>query len=236
MTNGKDIIEGVKGASKALIGRAPILGEMIAGYDSYRHAQFERHTKEFLNVLESGIESLSERLDISWLSTPEGETFAYKVVESAIDAQLADKRELFSNALINGIRRSEGDILLKLKFVDILRALSKASLMILSEMHGFLSANVRGQGRNPPNEPYPLVSKHDIVAKLRGRYEPFLIASAIWEMQSQGLFDEIAEWGGRSPDGSFKSPGGFSDALAYTDFTCRFVEFITLPETKNNGQ
>jgi len=235
MTKGKDIIEGTKGAVKALIGRLPALGELISGYDAYRHAQFERETKEFLEVLESGLESLSEKPDFSWLSTPEGETFAYKVAESAIDAQIADKRELFSNALINGIRQKETDDLVKLKFIDVLRNLSKASLMILSEMHEFLSANVRGPGRvPPPNKPYPVVDTGDIVSKLRGKYDPYLIASAMWEMQSQGLFDQIAEWGGRYPDGSIHSEGGFSSALAYTDFTCRFVEFITLPKADTN--
>ena len=229
MTNGKDIIEGVKGAGKALLGRFPGINEAISGYDAYRQAQFERETKMFLEVLESGIGSLSEKLDLSWLSTTEGETFAYKVVESAIDAQLADKRELFANALINGIRQSDTDDLLKLKFIDILRNLSKASLMILSEMHEFLSINVRGPGRTPPlNEPYPLVDTGDIVSKLRGKYDPYLIASAMWEMQSQGLFDQTAEWGGTGPDGSVQSQGGFSSTLAYTDFTCRFVEFVTL--------
>lgn len=88
VTKGKDIVEGAKGAGKALIGRLPVLNELISGYDAYRHAQFERETKEFLEVLESDIESLSDKLDCSWLSTPEGETFAYKAVESAIDAQL----------------------------------------------------------------------------------------------------------------------------------------------------
>ena len=235
MTKGKDIIEGAKGAGKALLGRLPVLNELISGYDAYHQAQFERETKEFLEILKSDIESLSENLDLSWLSTPEGETFAYKVVESAIDAQLADKRELFSKALINGIRQKDTDDLLKLKFIDILRNLSKASLMILSEMHEFLSPNVRGPGRTPPlNKPYPMVETRDIVSRLRGNYDPYLIASAMWEMQSQGLFDQIAEWGGRSPDGSIQSQGGFDSNLAYTDFTCRFVEFITLPKTDTN--
>ncbi len=234
MTNGKDIIAGVNGALKALAGKIPILNELISGYDAYRHAQFERETKKFLEVLHSGIESLSEKLDLSWLSTPEGETFAYKVVESAIDAQIADKRELFANALINGISKKDTDELLKLKFIDILRNLSKASLMILSEMHEFLSGNVRGPGRKPPrNQPYPIVKTGDIVSKLGAKYDPYLIASAIWEMQSQGLFDETAEWG-IGQDGHIQSKGGFSSALAYTDFTCRFVEFITLPKTEIN--
>ena len=237
MTKGNDIVEGAKGAAKAFIGRVPVVGEIISGYDAYRRAQFSRDTREFLAMLYSGMESLAEKLDFSWLSTDEGETFARKVVESAIDGQLADKRELFANALINGIRQRQTDDLLKLKFIDVLRNLSKASLMILSEMHVFLSANVRGPGRTPsPTEPYPMVDTGDVVSKLRGKYDPYLIASAIWEMQSQGLFDQTAEWGGRGSDGSSQSPGGFADALAYTDFTCRFVEFITLPRADVNKQ
>ena len=55
---------------------------------------------------------------------------------------MEDKQELFINALINGVRDKETSNLEKLKFIDILRHLSLASLMILADMHSIFKNKV----------------------------------------------------------------------------------------------
>ena len=149
------------------------------------------------------------------------------MLDCAVDAQLADKKALFANALVNGAIASGVSPLEKLKFVDMLRQMSKASLMVLADMHSTLSADVRGPGRQPVStKPYPLVEPMRIAEQLSSKYDPYLVESTLREMESQGFFSSTGEWT-RQQDGSSRPGGGFATALSYTDFTCRFVEFIT---------
>ncbi|MGA2553264.1 MAG: hypothetical protein ABSF20_00590, partial [Smithella sp.] len=117
-----------------------------------------------------------------------------------------------------------------LKFVDILRHLSLASLMILADMQPLYENKIKRPNRSNSNlDINPLVDIDKIAQKLSHKYHPFLINSAIYEMESQGLFSNIHEWH-KTTNGTYVSGSGFATALAYTDFTCRFVEFITLKE------
>ena len=50
-------------------------------------------------------------------------------------------------------------------------------------------------------------------------------------MESQGLFSRTGEWR-KNSTGTFVEGGGFSTDLCYTDFTARFVEFVTLKDKK----
>ena len=90
------------------------------------------------------------------------------------------------------------------------------------------------QVRRPDREPdttksYPLVDPSRIAQELSDRYDPYLVTSAISEMESQGLFSRIGEWK-RDPSGRHLPGGGFSTELCYTNFTARFVEFIIIEE------
>jgi len=223
-----DVIAGGIGSAKAFASRLPIVGEIIAGFDSYRNARFERETTEFLHHLDTALAQVGESFDPSWFASPDGERYARKVLDCAVDAQLADKKELFAKALLNGAIVEQIDLVEKFKFIDILRQLSRAALMVLADMHEFLGPDTRGPGRTPPtNKPYPLVDPKRIAERLSSKYDPYLIEASLSEMQGQGLFSSTGEWN-RQADGSSRPGGGFSEALAYTDFTCRFVEFITL--------
>jgi hypothetical protein len=228
---GDDVAAGVVGTIKSVVSRVPLLGEMIAGWDAYPSARFERETQEFLKALDSALVRFGQKLDPSWFATLDGEKFARKVLDCAVDAQLADKKELFANALVNGAVNANASPIEKLKFVDMLRQMSLASLMVLADIHSVLSPDVRGAGREPlSNKPYPLVDPKRIAERLSPKYGPYLVESAMQEMQSQGLFSSTGEWT-RQKDGSSRPGRGFADALTYTDFTCRFVEFITVRET-----
>lgn len=236
MVEREDVIAGGIGAAKALASRfIPGVSEMLAGFDSYRSARFERETKEFLDCLHADLTRVDKKFDPAWFSTPDGERFAHKVLDCAIDAQLSDKKELFARALLNGAATPETELIEKFRFVDILRHLSLAALMVLADIHHSLAPDARGPGRTPPtNKPYPHVDPKRISEKLSPKYDPYVVESALCELQGQGLFSSTAEWSPQ-PDGSFRTGGGFSDALAYTDFTCRFVEFITIENERTSG-
>jgi len=230
---GQDLLEGLKGSAKALISRVPGLGEAIAGWDAYKRSGFERNVVNVTKHLKAKIKNLEGFFNQDYFKTEEGGQFVRKVFDAAFDNQLEEKQELFINALINGVNDKTTPELEKLKFVDMLRHLSKVSLMVLAEMHNTLIGQVRGPQRNPdPISPFPLVDPTSLAEKLSDKYDPYLVTSSISEMESQGLFSTTGEWRKNSTTGKSMPGGGFDTAMCYTDFAARFVEFIRFESVK----
>ena len=93
-----------------------------------------------------------------------------------------------------------------------------------------LWGKVKRPGRSGPSiDGSPLVDSSKIAQELSNKYHPYLINASIYEMESQGLFSNIHEWR-KATNGKYVSGTYFNDALSYTDFTFRFVEFITTKE------
>lgn len=231
--NTSDIVQGVTGGVKHYLKRIPVLGEIIAGYDAYKRSTHDRNTNNAIKYLQSQLDDLASFFSDGWIQSDEGEQFCRKVFDSAIDAQQEDKQKLFLNALINGIENKDTPYLEKMKFVDILRHLSHASIIVLAEMHKMCEGRVRRPGRTISSTVgIPQIDPVQIAKDLGSEYDPYLVTSAIDEMKSQGLFSTVGEWQ-KQTNGSPRAGAGFSTALAYTDFTCRFVEFITRPEEQS---
>lgn len=225
----KDALEALLGTAKSALSLIPGIGQAIAGWDEYRRSQFNRNILSLLQALEQKISDLQSFTTSEWLQTEDGQQFCWKVFSSALDSQLGEKQELFVNALIQGTAKPEVTQLEKLKFIDMLRQLSKAALMVLADMHTMYAPHVRGPGRSPdPIAPYPMVEPTDVAEKLSNKYDPYLVTAAVYELQSHGLFSTTGEWR-KSGDGTFHAGGGFQTALCYTDFAARFVEFISAP-------
>jgi hypothetical protein len=111
MIKTSDIVAVGFGSAKALASRVPILNEILAGFDSYKRARFEPETEEFLQHLYTALDRVEQKFEPSWFTTHEGDIFARKVLDCAVDAQLADKKELFANALVSGRLMDEPRIL-----------------------------------------------------------------------------------------------------------------------------
>jgi hypothetical protein len=117
----------------------------------------------------------------------------------------------------------------------MLRQLSRVALNVLAEMHKMFIDQVRGSGRNAdPISSFPLVNKEKVAEQLSQTYNPYLVTSSISEMESQGLFSRTGEWK-RDYTGRYMPGGGFSTEMCYTDFSARFVEFITIKENLKIG-
>jgi len=191
----KDLMQALSGTTKAALSLVPGLGQAIAGYDAYKKSQFDRSILKIIEYLQNKIENLQSFFENDWIKTEEGQQFARKVFDSACDTQLEDKQELFVNALINGINDQKTSILEKLKFIDMLRNLSRASLMVLAEMHKMFKSHVRGPGRDPdPVSSFPHVDPGRIAESLSKSFHPYLVTASISEMESQGLFSRTGEW------------------------------------------
>jgi len=223
----EDLFAGLSATAKSAFSIFPVIGQAISGYNAYKRSAFDRNVRKVIALLSERIDNLESFFQDEYLHTDEGQLFSRKVFDAAFDAQLEDKQELFINALVNGIKNKKTTELEKLKFVDVLRHLSRASLMILAEMHNMLIKQVRGPGRAPnPISAYPLVDPSRIAENLSEKYDPYLVTSSISEMESQGLFSRIGEWRKDQISGRHRPGGGFATEMCYTDFTARFVEFI----------
>jgi len=222
-----DLLRALSGTTKAALSLVPGLGQAIAGFDAYNQSKFERSIMQFIETLSGKVDDLQDLFTTEWLSTEDGKVFVRKVVAAALDEQILEKQELFANALISGISNEALSNLEKFKFVDILRNLSLVSLMVLADMHEMFKKNVRGPNRQAdPIGPPPEVNSEKITRQLSSKYEPYLVLSAIEELKSHGLFSNHIEWL-KSNDGNWRPGTGFDTAIAYTDFTYKFVEFIT---------
>ncbi len=222
----KNWAQALLGTSKSALSLAPVIGQIFAGYDAYKKSQFDRSVLKLIGHLQDRVDNLELFFENPWIKTEEGEQFVRKVVDAACDAQLEDKQELFANALVSGITDQQTTTLEKLKFTDILRHLSRASLMVLSEMHKRFENQTRRPGqKSDPVSAYPLVDPESIAESLSHLFHPYLVAASINEMTSHGLFNNTGEWKEQS-NGKYSKGGGFQTALCYTDFTARFVEFV----------
>ncbi|MBD5803261.1 hypothetical protein AZOA_26970 [Azoarcus sp. Aa7] len=229
----KDALEALSGTAKSALSLIPGLGQAIAGWDEYRRSQFNRNVLALLQTLEQKVNDVRVFTTSEWLQTEDGQQFCWKVFSSALDSQLEEKQELFVNAFIQGVGKPEVAQLEKLKFIDMLRHLSKAALMVLADMHTMYACQVRGLGRShDPVGPYPMVEPTDVAEKLSNKYDPYLVTAAVYELQSHGLFSTTGEWR-KLGDGTLRPSGGFQTALCYTDFAARFVEFISAPVTQD---
>ena len=76
-----------------------------------------------------------------------------------------------------------------------------------------------------------LVDAEKIAEQLSDKHDPYLIVSAVKELESQGLFSSVHSY--HKVGDKFKAGTGFQNALTYTDFSARFVAFISEDETKN---
>ncbi len=228
---GKDLMRAASAVAKSLVSRVPGLGEAIAGWDAYKQSLFERNVKKVFYLLQEKVDNLENFIRDEWISTKEGEQFVRKVFDATFDEQLQDKQDFFINALVNGVNDQTTGQLEKLKFIDILRHLSRSALIVLGEIHNMFKDQVRGPGRKPdPIQSFPIVDAGNIAEKLSDKYDPYLVTSAISEMESQGLFSRTGEWIQDPITKRYRPGGGFSTALCYTDFAARFVDFISGPQ------
>jgi hypothetical protein len=223
----QDLSQALAGTAKSALSLIPVLGQAIAGYDEYRRSQFERTVSKLIRDLQQKVSNMEVFASSEWLRSEDGQQFAWKVLSAALDSQMEEKQEFFVNALIQGVTKPTISHVEKLKFIDMLRNLSKAALMVLVDMHAMFANQVRGPGRaTNPIAAYPQIDPEKIAEELSAKYDdPYLVTAAIREMEGQGLFSRTGEWK-KKPDGSYFSTGGFATELCYTDFAARFVEFI----------
>ncbi len=209
---------------KSLLGHIPGVSELFAGYDGYKKSVFDRTLKKGLEYLRDKVDNIDFLFSSEWLKTKDGQMFVNKIFDSILDAQLEEKQELFLNALINGIQKKDLDILEKFKFVDILRHVSKLSLMVLADIYKFYYPKISSTNKSMQIMP------ENVVEQISDKYKPYAITASIDELAGQGLFSDITGWYKRE-DGFYLARGHIQKgSYLYTEYTTEFVKFILLSE------
>ncbi|MDP3580856.1 MAG: hypothetical protein Q8S39_02905, partial [Ignavibacteria bacterium] len=150
-----------------------------------------------------------------WYGTDEGAEVSKKIIASALNAEFADKVSYFANALIN----SSGDFVQdeRLKFIEILRMISKPALKVLAKERELQKQ--RGQGHSSSISFNGLTKNLDL--------SPHLIETCITELYSIGVFSHTLEF-----DADGHATSHFDRGTpAYTKFSEKFVLFILDPRT-----
>lgn len=225
----KDLIAAAVGVAKSAAGLIPGVEQAIAGYDEYQRHSHERNTASLIKTLQQRVRDPAALLSSDWLKTEDGKQFCWKVLSSALDRQVEEKQELFANAMIHGIENTQLTQLEKLKFIDMLRHLSKGSLVVLAKLHAMFATQVRRPGRAVDRiAALPMVDPTQIAQRLSAEMDPYLVTAAIAELTGEGLFSNVSEWH-RMADGTFSAGQYVQQGLLYTDFAAKFAEFISAP-------
>ena len=229
-----DLLEALKGTAKSAASILPVIAQAIAGYDSYHRSVFEKNLNKIIKLLQEKVDDIPSFFETDWYKTEDGKQFANKVIDAALDAQLEDKQELFINTLINGPKAEHLNQLEKLKFVDILRHMSRASLMVLADIHNLMVKSVRRENQKKDLiDPFPVIKVENLVNDLSDKYHPYLINSAVKEMEGQGLFSNIGSWKKNFTTGKYFSAGVLASELCYTEYAANFVEFMQIKTDKD---
>jgi len=130
-----------------------------------------------------------------------------------LNSEYNDKIDYFANAFINSAQ--EFNQFQRLKFIEVLKIVSKPALIVLSkeyELQNQRTINDTGEVNLPA-----LIKNLDM--------DPHLIESCVKELYNIGVFSSVIEY---SESGNKKSYFQ-SGTSAYTEFTERFIEFIRDP-------
>jgi hypothetical protein len=93
----KNLSEALSGTAKSALSLVPVLGQAIAGWDAYKKSSFDRNIKNTISFLKNKVDDFESLFSDDWVKSEEGQKFSRKVFDSAFDAQMEDKQELYSH-------------------------------------------------------------------------------------------------------------------------------------------
>lgn len=186
---------------------------------------------EFLSYMAEQVGDIHQLLSDPYLKTEEGQRFAHKIIAAAVDPTLAEKRQLFANALINGVRHKEFGDFDRLRFVDLLIKLSAVSLVQLAEIHKRCEIALL-QGRHPEWESVGLYPDGKPRTKFPADSDVHFTDATLRELRSVGLLGKIRY--GREKAGTLKAIVISTEANYYNAFSRAFSRFIAAPEQSND--
>lgn len=193
-----------------LLEEIPFVSSLIEGVRKYQEVIQDEQRHAFVEVLAARVGEL-EASARTWYSSPEGEVFVKKVVATALNAEYGDKLDFLVNAFVNGPSLRQDDAK-RVKFVEMIRQLSKPSLELLV-------ASVR---LRPKSEEVVI---EELASELK--WHPSLVDACIREVQSLGGYSPITKWE-TGKDGNSRPIAQFMGGLpGISPITREFAAFIS---------
>jgi len=206
------------GGSKGLIEFAKIvpgLSVLVEGIRAYQENIEEQQKRDFIASLTERLKNLeAESINAEWYQSEEGIEVTKKIIGSALNPEYADKVSYFANALINSSGDYEQDE--RLKFIEILRHISKPALKILAKERGLHLE--RGRGYSPQVLVSELIKNTTL--------EPHLVEACVNELFSIGVFSHTVDFDKNGRQRSHFENG----TAAYTKYTDKIINFLLDPE------
>jgi len=219
MVKKKDAI--IKAGSEGIIESIkmiPGLNILVSSVKAYQDNIEEQQRTEFIEELKTRLEQIEEKsFNAKWYNTLDGIVVSKKIIASALNAEFADKISYFANALINCSQNYEQDE--RLKFIEILRVISKPALKVLA-VERELKRKL-GDGHSMQVSMNELVNHLDL--------SPHLIETCITELYSIGVFSHTIEFNASGHQQKNYERG----IAAFTKFSEKFISFILDPRTIN---
>lgn len=108
------------------------LNWLIAGVRGYHDYFIQQQRKILIKEILERLNVLEDVLKNPWYKSDDGEEVLKKTISSALNAEFTDKLEFFANIIFNS--QQDVEQLEKLKFIDMVRQLSKAAIRVLAEV------------------------------------------------------------------------------------------------------
>jgi hypothetical protein len=196
--------------AKEALSHIPFLGDLIEGVKSYKEKLDEQQRQAFVDALAARVDDLETNRE--WYATAEGQEFVRKVVATALNSEHADKANLLANALANGPSLVP-DQAQRMKFVELIRQLSKPALELLA----VAVSNSSSDG---------VVHTGELAVMLK--WAPELADACARELGSAGALSSVRAW---YLNGEYYSREEWVDqgGLTVTKLTKAFAAFISAP-------
>ena len=207
MAKKKAIVAAAKEAALEAVKEIPFVGSLIEGVRAYHESIDEEQRQLFVDAMASRLDRLEQNSD--WYKSSDGQEFVKKVVATGLNAEYADKIDYLANALTNGPSLGQQQAK-RLKYVEMIRHLSKASLEVLATC----VAHPTGTGQVMPGS----------IAKTLG-WNPSFVDACVRELFASGAFSSVVDWfehGEMAPRQRFNE-----GTTATTQVTREFAAFVS---------
>lgn len=217
-----DQLEAFDSATKAgflaLAKSVPVLASLIEGLDAYRRSMAEQQRAALIAELGARQSRLEQAFHDPWYQSNDGQRVCSKILATALNAEFADKVEFLASALLNAPQ--VGDETRALKFVEILRHVSRPALVVLACQEAVVEH--AGVGRSQQVEIESLVSQSGLDARV--------VEACVQELYSLGVLSPNIGMDRTGRKTSYLPPG----TPAFTPFSADFLAFVRCPRDVNH--
>jgi hypothetical protein len=200
-----------------------LLSIPIEAVNAYRESMEQQQLKDFQERVNAKLDQIEA--NSQWYASPEGTEFVKKVVATGLNVEYCDKIDFFTNAIVNGPNLGN-DQAKRLKFVELIRSLSRSALQVLITL---VNPSFRSHGNSPE-------ALAGAAATALG-WDPALVLACIHELAALGVMSSVSTWREGDLSGQWEPHQYYSSGIPSINCLTRdFVKFISNPDASKLSQ